>query len=356
MGCGSSDLTTQESKEIDRQLKEAAVRKKRELKLLLLGTGGSGKSTIAKQMKVIHLNGYTDTEKMLYTEFVHLNIFLGFKALVRAMDSLKRYPSEELTGLVDRLRSMTVHHGNIEMTPAIGKELQALWDDVVSQEVWTESPVARQEESAIYFFENLERCCASGYVPSLNDVLHVRIKTTGIKEIAFAYKGFTFRVVDVGGQRSERRKWIHCFQDVTAVVYVCSLADFDLPMEEDPSMNRLMESLDLFNKVVNNAFFLAVDIVLFLNKWDIFQDKIKRIPITECFRDWPASKNASDPEEASRYIAAKFTDSNAGKQRKIYQHTTCATDTKNVERVWSAVHDVLVREQISEAGLDAGFI
>merc|ERR1711991_658441 len=257
-------------------------------------------------MKVIHLNGYTDTEKMLYTEFVHLNIFLGLKALVRAMDSLKRYPSEELTGLVDRLRSMTVHHGNIEMTPAIGKELQALWDDVVSQEVWTESPVARQEESAIYFFENLERCCASGYVPSLNDVLHVRIKTTGIKEIAFAYKGFTFRVVDVGGQRSERRKWIHCFQDVTAVLYVCSLADYDLMMEEDPTTNRLMESLDLFNKVVNNAFFLSVDIVLFLNKRDVFMEKIKRFPFSDCFRDYPASKDPHNYEQAVSFVSAKF--------------------------------------------------
>lgn len=114
--------------------------------------------------------------------------------------------------------------------------------------MWTESPLARAEESAVYFFDALERCCAGDYVPTVDDVLHVRIKTTGIKEISFAYKGFTFRVVDVGGQRSERRKWIHCFQDVTALVYVVSAADYDLMMEEDPTMNRLMESIDLFSK------------------------------------------------------------------------------------------------------------
>ncbi len=248
MGCGSSSVISPESKEIDRQLREASQRKRRELKLLLLGTGGSGKSTIAKQMKVIHLNGYTDTEKMLYTEFVHLNIFQGFKALVRAMDDLKNYPDDGLLGLCDQLRALTVHHGNIEMTPEMGQRLKSLWEDPVTKEVWRKSAVARQEESAIYFFDNLGRCCATGYVPTLEDVLHVRIKTTGIKEIAFAFKGFTFRVVDVGGQRSERRKWIHCFQDVTAVLYVVSLADYDLMMEEDPTTNRLMESLDLFNK------------------------------------------------------------------------------------------------------------
>ena len=320
--------------------------------MLLLGTGGSGKSTIAKQMKVIHLNGYTETEKTLYTEFVHLNIFLGFKALVRAMDDMKTYPSEELMGLCDQLRGMTVHHGNIEMTPEMGHRLQALWSDETVKQVWARSPMARQEESAIYFFDNLDRCCAVGYVPTLDDVLHVRIKTTGIKEIAFAYKGFTFRVVDVGGQRSERRKWIHCFQDVTAVLYVVSLADYDLMMEEDPTTNRLAESLDLFNKVVNNAFFLNVDIVLFLNKKDVFQKKIVSTPISECFRDWPSSKDPHNFDAAVQFVLAKFTEANAGKQRKIYSHMTTATDTKNVEVVWNAIHDVLVREQVADAGFE----
>jgi len=355
MGCGASTPISAESKEIDRQLREASLRKRRELKLLLLGTGGSGKSTIAKQMKVIHLNGYTDTEKTLYTEFVHLNIYQGFKALVRAMDELKRYPADELLGLCDQLRTLTVHHGNIEMTESMGRQLEQLWADPVVKEVWKKSPVARQEESAIYFFENLARCCASGYVPSLEDVLHVRIKTTGIKEISFAFKGFTFRVVDVGGQRSERRKWIHCFQDVTAVLYVVSLADYDLTMEEDPTTNRLTESLDLFNKVVNNAFFVNVDVVLFLNKKDVFRQKIVATPITECFREWPANKDPHSYDAAVSYLSGKFAEANAGKTRKIYTHETCATDTSNVQVVWNAVHEVLIRESVTEAGFDAGF-
>merc|ERR1711991_405743 len=141
-------------------------------------------------MKVIHLNGYTDTEKMLYTEFVHLNILLGFKALVRAMDDLKEYPAD--TTLADKLRGMTVHHGNVSMDPEIGRQLLELWNDPVSKQVWRKSPLARQEESAIYFFENLDRCAAEGYVPSLEDVLHVRIKTTGIKEISFATRALPF--------------------------------------------------------------------------------------------------------------------------------------------------------------------
>lgn len=116
MGCGQSVITPV-SKEIDRVLKEAAQKQTRELKILLLGTGGSGKSTIAKQMKILHLDGYSATERGLYTEFVYLNIFAGFKQLVRAMDQLKRVPDDDsLAGIMDELRSMTVHHGNVRMT------------------------------------------------------------------------------------------------------------------------------------------------------------------------------------------------------------------------------------------------
>jgi hypothetical protein len=139
-------------------------------------------------------------------------------------------------------------------------------------------------------------------------------------------------VVDVGGQRSERRKWIHCFQDVTAVLYVVSLADYDLKMEEDRVTNRLLDSLDLFNKVVNNAFFVDVDIVLFLNKKDLFKEKIGKTKISSCFKDWPESQDANNYKAAVDFIGAKFRGSNLGKSRKIYQHETCATDTQGMIR------------------------
>lgn len=80
-----------------------------------------------------------------------------------------------------------------------------------------------------------------------------------------------FKIVDVGGQRNERRKWIHAFEGVTAVIFVAALSEFDQPLAEDPSVNRLQESLDLFAEIAGSKWFDSSAIILFLNKRDLFE-------------------------------------------------------------------------------------
>ncbi len=55
----------------------------------------------------------------------------------------------------------------------------------------------------------------------------------------------------MGGQRNERRKWIHCFDDVTAVIFVAAISEYDQVLYEDPTQNRLMEALNLFDEICN---------------------------------------------------------------------------------------------------------
>ena len=63
--------------------------------------------------------------------------------------------------------------------------------------------------------------------PCLQDVLRTRVKTTGIVKIEFEMKRTRFRMFDVGGQRSERKKWIHCFDNVTTVLFIMALSEYD---------------------------------------------------------------------------------------------------------------------------------
>ena len=108
--------------------------------------------------------------------------------------------------------------------------------------------------------------------------------------------GVHFVIIDVGGQRSERRKWMHAFDEVTAVIFVAALSEFDQMMFEDTSANRMVDALELFDKTCNCAVFKNTPIILFLNKSDLFRTKIAetQIATTPAFGDYPGKPHDYD--------------------------------------------------------------
>ena len=119
-------------------------------------------------------------------------------------------------------------------------------------------------DSAKYFLDQLDAITSPYFLPSTQDILRSRVKTTGIVEINFKVKDLNFRVFDVGGQRSERKKWIHCFEDVTSIIFLVALSEYDLVLVEDESVNRMQESLRLFDSICNNKYFVNTAFILFL--------------------------------------------------------------------------------------------
>lgn len=154
---------------------------------------------------------------------------------------------------------------------------------------------------------------------------------------------------DVGGQRSERKKWIHCFEGVTAIIFCVALSAYDLVLAEDEEMNRMVESMKLFDSICNSKWFVSTSIILFLNKKDLFEEKIARSPLTICFPEYAGPNTYTD---ASHYIRAKFENLNKRKdQKEIYTHFTCATDTTNIQFVFDAVTDVIIKNNLKDCGL-----
>merc|ERR1712176_1141566 len=162
----------------------------------------------------------------------------------------------------------------------------------------------------------------------MGDILRTRVKTTGIVEVHFSFKDLNFKLFDAGGQRSERKKWIHCFEDETT--------------------NRMQESLKLFDSICNNKWFGDTSIILFLNKKDLFEEKILRSALTICFNEYAG---AQEYGEAAAYIQARFEAKNKSTTKEIYCHMTCATDTQNVQFVFDAVTDVIIANNLRGCGL-----
>ena len=108
-------------------------------------------------------------------------------------------------------------------------------------------------------------------------------------QIEFEYKSLVFHMFDVGGQRSERKKWIHCFDNVDCVLFVVAMSEYDQMLVEDRSVNRMQESLNLFADIVNNEFFKEMPFIVFFNKHDLFKEKVRTKSIRVAFPLYPVS-------------------------------------------------------------------
>lgn len=353
MGCNqSAELkeATARSKAIDAKLRSEGESAAREVKLLLLGAGESGKSTIVKQMKIIHDNGYTKDDCLQFKPVVYSNTIQSMLAIVKAMDGLKiEFADPENVSRAKLLSEMAGSQEEADFTPEVLATLRALWADDGLKECFGRSREYQLNDSAGYLLDALDRIGAPDYVPTEQDVLRTRVKTTGIVETHFSFKELHFKMFDVGGQRSERKKWIHCFEGVTAIIFCVALSAYDLVLAEDESVNRMHESMKLFDSICNNKWFVDTSIILFLNKKDLFQDKIEKSPLSLCF---PEYSGPNTYLEASQYIQKRFEDLNQKKESKeIYSHFTCATDTTNIQFVFDAVTDVIIKNNLRDCGL-----
>jgi len=201
-----------------------------------------------------------------------------------------------------------------------------------------------------FFFEQIDRIASPDYVPTEQDFISARIPTTGIRSITFPIQNQTFTIIDVGGQRSERRKWIDCFDRVHGMIFVVSLNDYDQMLYEESTKNAMIEALELFGQVVNSRYFRKTITIIFLNKKDLFEKKISpQNPLSICFPDYKGSNEFGD---AIQFIQQQFQNqSKTIKNLQIYFHVTCATDRSNVEHVFDDVQHAVVTNGLSNSGL-----
>ncbi|KAH8107480.1 heterotrimeric G protein alpha subunit B [Phellopilus nigrolimitatus] len=353
MGCAQSTAIDEEAKarndEIENQLKRDKMLAKNEIKMLLLGAGESGKSTVLKQMKLIHHGGYNESERDSYKEIIFSNTIQSMRAILEALPQLDL----QLAPQNDARRSIVLSlPGQIE-TSALPRDvadaIRGLWRDAGVKEAVRRSREFQLNDSAVYYFNQIDRMSDSQYLPTDQDILRSRVKTTGITETMFRVGELTYRLFDVGGQRSERKKWIHCFENVTALVFLVSLSEYDQMLYEDESVNRMQEALTLFDSICNSRWFVKTSIILFLNKIDLFSEKLPHSPLGDYFPDYAGG---DDYDSACEYLLHRFVSLNQNAATKqIYAHYTCATDTQQIKFVLSAIQDILLQLHLRECGL-----
>ena len=205
--------------------------------------------------------------------------------------------------------------------------------------------VANINDSHKDYLSDLTRIAAPSYIPTEADVLISRQRTTQVIVERYTIDGIEFEIYDVGGQRSERRKWVNCFDEVDAVIFVAALSEYDQNLAEARRQNRMVEALNLFESVVKNAHFADTSIMLFLNKKDIFAEKIM-------YSDIAASKHFSDYAGPTKdfdhgvlFFIQKFEDHlEEDEFSDSFIHVTNATDTTNMEFVLDSSRTIIMAE------------
>ncbi|XP_039983513.1 guanine nucleotide-binding protein G(olf) subunit alpha-like [Xiphias gladius] len=326
------------NKKIEKQLQKERQAYKATHRLLLLGAGESGKSTIVKQMRILHVDGFNAEQKE--TNLHHYGGRAGFHLFYGFTKKPVRQSPEEFF-----------------------EHAQKLWEDDGVKACFERANEYQLIDCAQYFLDKLDSVRRTDYTPTDQDLLRCRVLTSGIFETRFQVDKVNFHMFDVGGQRDERRKWIQCFNDVTAIIFVAASSSYNMVIREDNSTNRLRESLDLFRSIWTNRFLKTISVILFLNKQDMLAEKILagKSKLEDYFPEYKnyqvAVDAVPDADEDPRVTRAKFfirdeflrisTASGDGKHY-CYPHFTCAIDTENIRRVFNDCRDIIQRMHLRQ--------
>jgi len=321
------------------------------LKLLLLGTGDSGKSTLFKQIIQLYGKGFSDEARAPYANICYTNTILAMKTLVTQSLKLDAQFGTKISQESEASSKFILEDVKVEqpIDKDIAKHIKILWADSGIKTTYLNRSRFQLDDACAYFFGRVDAMAEEDFLPTYQDVLRCRARTTGIVETEFVIEEYHFKMLDVGGQRNERKKWIHCFENVTAVIFVAAMNEFDQLLFEDNVTNRIVEALNLFSEICNSRWFRNKSMILFLNKDDLFREKIKTVDLKVCFEEYDGG---CDYDKASAYMKRQFLKRNEYPDTKrVYVHITCATDTANISFTFNVVSDIIVKERLKECGL-----
>ncbi|KAJ8011057.1 hypothetical protein DPEC_G00054240 [Dallia pectoralis] len=353
------------NKKIDKQLQKDRQTYKATHRLLLLGAGESGKSTIVKQMRILHVNGFNADEKKQKIQDIRKNVKDAIVTIVSAMSTL--IPPVILANPEDHFRVEYIKSiaplSDFDYSQEFFDHAKKLWDDEGVKACFERSNEYQLIDCAQYFLDRIDSVRQADYTPTDQDLLRCRVLTSGIFETRFQVDKVNFHMFDVGGQRDERRKWIQCFNDVTAIIFVVASSSYNMVIREDNNTNRLREALDLFRSIWNNRWLRTISVILFLNKQDMLAEKVLagKSKIEDYFSDYVRytipNEATPEPGEDPKVTRAKFfirdeflrisTASGDGRHY-CYPHFTCAVDTENIRRVFNDCRDIIQRMHLRQ--------
>ncbi|CCA72834.1 related to guanine nucleotide-binding protein alpha-4 subunit [Serendipita indica DSM 11827] len=251
---------------------------------------------------------------------------------------------------------------------ACAPDILTLWRDEVLRNLLC-GPLStgglglKLHEDAGFFLDDIERITAPNYLPTDDDVLRARLKTMGVSEHHFVLEEGDLDLVtelvvyDVGGARTQRHQWMQFFDDVNVIVFLAPISPFDQRLAEDPTVNRLQDTFSLWKDVCRSPALSRTDFLLFLNKCDLLDAKLRQG--LKLHKFIPQYNGGNNLQEAVKFFRGVFyqiwhkstqglKDSHKG-HRALYIHSTSMIDIKTSRAVIENVQECAVRSNLKTA-------
>jgi len=330
------------SKTIDTVLKQDQQMEYNKHRILVLGTGDSGKSTFIKQMVIKYAqnpgHSFPPDQLLKYKVALQRNSLETIQKLISVSDLDNS--DETLQAAAETITDIPLR--NFTLTPDIATTILKIWQSPEIQATYISRSHFQLHAAAHYFMENTLRFSSSDFSPTEEDILQAREVTSGIKETkVVSPDGRETIFIDVGGQRSERRKWLHVFDNCTAVVYVVDLNGYCQLLEEDNKTNRFRDSLDCLCKISENEALKNLPFLIFLNKYDLFVERLKQDPVAQFFEDFHGTD-----DDALEFFKAKVIEAFHG-NHMYAPYVTCAIDSTAISKVWEDCEEILSKAEES---------
>lgn len=311
------------------------IKERRTLKILMLGSGGSGKTTLLNQCSILFGNGKFHMEDCHVKWNRRYQIHMALLELLSACND-KVEPRNQAVATILKKENVSSLGRDFDYENW-RRDAAKLWKDKYIQQAW----MNKRHETAIpdgveYFFNTINTAMDDSWVPTDQDRVLFVLKTLGHQSKVFKVRDdLEMQLWDTGGQLSERTQWSKLYDEhFDYILFVVNIADYNKKMSETGEGNRLVDSVELFGRVLSTQALQNVPTVLILNKTDLLNEKLKKFgDFKNYFPDYKGGSN--DFEAVKSFIKEMYINqlSKYGDlaSNKIFPYELNAIDTATVK-------------------------
>eukprot|EP01121_Diplochlamys_sp_Union-15-3_P014060 TRINITY_DN4446_c0_g1_i1.p1 TRINITY_DN4446_c0_g1~~TRINITY_DN4446_c0_g1_i1.p1 ORF type:complete len:355 (-),score=54.63 TRINITY_DN4446_c0_g1_i1:71-1135(-) len=327
------------------------------LNIALAGIARSGKTTLSKQLRVIHLEEpFSERELENFKDILKYNVFSGITSLIKQItdtkESLKQIDEKTNRKFVDHFMKISWEEFQKQL-PELAPDILKFWEDKGVRLYVAENSIEdiERESQLSYVMTRITDIARPEYIPTVADAVRARQRTTGFTVLEFntlyTNPKMHWKLYDMGGQMTERKKWEGIINDNTkAIIFCVALDEFDRISDENPEETFLDEAVNVFKHIASKVAQSdePITLFLFLNKTDLFRNKLAKFK--RFFAD--QYEGGKDYDNAIAFVTKKFSQ-DASVNFKCYE--TCALNKSQMSTVFEDVLGNIIATRLNKSGL-----